>query len=225
MKQVDGKMVWEGDQELRAITLESLSSAENPTETLEALGTLILAGFEDDAKTWLKENNIGQDSFNKVCEDLADSMDDAEGDLSINIEKLYRAEGEGYDLQEQIINQLSVRDSVECVLVAAEMVGLKLENINLQVSVDAFEQIFQPILWKTLLLDQERRSARYVWVKFEYRGRFWWWRKGDEIGSAADAIKLLPVFADLLLQFPEIQQEIDELKKSCQIMHMSRQIT
>ncbi len=201
---------------------KTVSVHELAEEVLEALGTLVFLGREQDAldrKSQADLSWIFAEIGPSLAEALSEQLDDALAEISMLASELRELKEESrLETETLLVDALAARDRVELVLEGAR-VALGREpglTLDLQVSLESFEQIVSPILWQTLPLGP-RRAAKAYWCTPEMRPRLWWWHRGADLPY--NALEQLETAALVIQAFPEAREELEQMIQSAEILH------
>lgn len=119
--------------------------------------------------------------------------------------------GEGGDAAAKVRSALNLRDRVEILLAGAEtLLGENLPGLSIEqrVSLEHFEQLVRPQLWRLIPLGHFRAEA-VAWIEPHQRARFWWWSQGADVSP--EGLDHLAGAALVLARFPEARKALDAM--------------
>ncbi|MAG39695.1 hypothetical protein CMI41_01885 [Candidatus Pacearchaeota archaeon] len=70
---------------------------------------------------------------------------------------------------------------------------------DLKRAFNLFDQEIEPILWKSLHTDRERRASRITWMHPSFRSQYWWWFKGWDLNL--DPYQAMHDLAEMMVEF------------------------
>lgn len=192
------------------IRLDEALQAGNVEEALAAAGGLAIRGEEAQAKALAAR--LSPQAIRETVGSLgAEPLDQATAVLVQAGPELQDAdESERQAIADELIQALELRDRLESIRIAAELLLQEKPAIDqeLDASLIAFDELMGEELWRLLPLG-ELRAARTAAIAPSYRRRFWWWHRGHDL--PASALDSLGVAARILHLFPAAREELERL--------------
>jgi hypothetical protein len=232
--------MWQPDETLRVETSTMLDdmlatlSAADPSDpraravargALEAAGTLVFLGLAEDARRALDRAGaaLAHAAHELVRSLEAEPLERALVEvLELAPELQLSPDDELPQIEERIVDALSVRDGVELLLAGAHLVlgdGVELDA-DLESSIMTFDELLGRELWRLVPLGS-RRAARAAWAAPALRPRLWWWHRGadlphsalSDLGTAARLIQIFPEAKEELERMLQAERDLDALRE------------
>ena len=232
--------MWQPDEDLVAATSErrdaflkdlfSPQSSFDPSDDVQM--DMLLDLFDTlGTRSFMRLDDVVPEDYRQDLENLvdvavktlnADDLEDAADEILLKAPELRIAEGDALAaLEEELVDLLSVRDSVELVLEGARVVLGREPHLplELETAIVAFELQLKGEMWQLLPLGP-RRAANLLWVEPSIRKRLWWWELGmdlprtalDDLDTAARILYLFPSAHEEFNNLIEAEQTLDDFK-------------